>query len=38
MSSGNAMRQLEERHAAIKVELMVWSTKLDLLALSYANG
>ncbi|KAK6621678.1 hypothetical protein RUM44_001485 [Polyplax serrata] len=38
MSSGNAMRQLEERHSATKIELMVWSTKLDLLALSYANG
>lgn len=38
MSSGNAMRQLEERHVATKIELMVWSTKLDLLALSYANG
>lgn len=38
MTSSNAMRQLEERHVATKVELMVWSTKMDLLALSHANG
>ncbi|KAL1138965.1 hypothetical protein AAG570_009026 [Ranatra chinensis] len=34
----NAMRQLEERHMATKVDLMVWSNKMDLLALSNAKG
>ncbi|XP_071452443.1 anaphase-promoting complex subunit 4 [Hetaerina americana] len=34
MSSSNAMRQLEERHVANEVELMVWSNRMDLLALS----
>jgi len=32
------MRQLEERHVATKVELMVWSNKMDLLALSNVRG
>ncbi|XP_039295073.1 anaphase-promoting complex subunit 4 [Nilaparvata lugens] len=32
------MKLLEERHMATKVELMVWSHKLDLLALSNAKG
>jgi hypothetical protein len=34
----NAMRQLEERHMATKVDLVVWSNKMDLLALSNAKG
>lgn len=34
----NAMRQLEERHVATKVELMVWCNKMDLLALSNVRG
>ncbi|KAJ4436697.1 hypothetical protein ANN_16829 [Periplaneta americana] len=38
MTSSNAMRQLEERHVATKVELMVWSNKMDLLALSNVRG
>ncbi|KAJ9589849.1 hypothetical protein L9F63_017004 [Diploptera punctata] len=38
MSASNAMRQLEERHVATKVELMVWSNKMDLLALSNVRG
>ncbi|PSN37237.1 Anaphase-promoting complex subunit 4 [Blattella germanica] len=38
MASSNAMRQLEERHVATKVELMVWSNKMDLLALSNVRG
>uniref|UniRef100_A0A1B6CIQ6 Anaphase-promoting complex subunit 4 n=1 Tax=Clastoptera arizonana TaxID=38151 RepID=A0A1B6CIQ6_9HEMI len=36
--SSNAMRQLEERHVANKVELMVWCNKMDLLALSNVKG
>lgn len=32
------MRQLEERHVATKVELMLWSNKMDLLALSNVRG
>nr|CAD7406082.1 unnamed protein product [Timema cristinae] len=38
MSSTNPMRQLEERHLATQVELMVWSDKMDLLALANARG
>lgn len=38
MSASSAMRQLEERHVATKVELMVWSNKMDLLALSNVRG
>ncbi|KAK7790646.1 hypothetical protein R5R35_006539 [Gryllus longicercus] len=38
MSTSNAMRQLEERHVATKVELLVWSNKMDLLALSNVRG
>ncbi|GFG34068.1 hypothetical protein Cfor_11412 [Coptotermes formosanus] len=38
MTSSNAMRQLEERHVATKVELMLWSNKMDLLALSNVRG
>ncbi|CAH1388695.1 unnamed protein product [Nezara viridula] len=34
----SAMRQLEERHMASKIELMVWSNKMDLLALSNVKG
>ncbi|XP_014251686.1 anaphase-promoting complex subunit 4 [Cimex lectularius] len=34
----NPMRQLEERHLATKVDLLVWSNKMDLLALSNAKG
>ncbi|XP_046682926.1 anaphase-promoting complex subunit 4-like [Homalodisca vitripennis] len=36
--SGHIIRQLEERHVAIKVDLMVWSNKMDLLALSNSKG
>lgn len=32
------IRQLEERHVASKVDLMVWSSKMDLLALSNTKG
>ncbi|XP_063635710.1 anaphase-promoting complex subunit 4 [Cydia splendana] len=32
------MRQLEERHVANQVDLMVWSNRLDLLALSNFKG
>ncbi|XP_046395508.1 anaphase-promoting complex subunit 4 [Ischnura elegans] len=38
MSSSNAMRQLEERHVANEVDLMVWSNRMDLLALSNVRG
>ncbi|XP_063233204.1 anaphase-promoting complex subunit 4 [Bacillus rossius redtenbacheri] len=38
MSSSNPMRQLEERHVAIKVEQMAWSDKMDLLALANVRG
>ncbi|KAI5732612.1 hypothetical protein M8J76_002345 [Diaphorina citri] len=33
-----SMRQLEERHVANKIELMVWSNKMDLLAFSNTKG
>ncbi|XP_034239473.1 anaphase-promoting complex subunit 4 [Thrips palmi] len=33
-----SMRLLDERHVAIKVELMLWSSKMDLLALSNTRG
>lgn len=33
-----SMRQLEERHVATKIELMVWSNKMDLLAFSNTKG
>uniref|UniRef100_A0A146L2N3 Anaphase-promoting complex subunit 4 n=1 Tax=Lygus hesperus TaxID=30085 RepID=A0A146L2N3_LYGHE len=33
-----AMRQMEERHMATKVDLMVWSQKMDLLAITNAKG
>ncbi|KAG8224832.1 hypothetical protein J437_LFUL002279 [Ladona fulva] len=36
--SSNAMRQLEERHVANEVEMMVWSNRMDLLALSNVRG
>ncbi|XP_049835951.1 anaphase-promoting complex subunit 4-like isoform X2 [Schistocerca gregaria] len=36
--ASNAMRQLEERHVASKIERMVWSNKMDLLALSNVRG
>lgn len=36
--ASNAMRQLEERHVACKIERMVWSNKMDLLALSNVRG
>ncbi|XP_054268387.1 anaphase-promoting complex subunit 4 isoform X2 [Macrosteles quadrilineatus] len=36
--SGHIIRQLEERHVASKVDLMVWSNKMDLLALSNTKG
>ncbi|CAG9563159.1 unnamed protein product [Danaus chrysippus] len=32
------MRQMEEKHVANKVDLMVWSNRLDLLALSNFKG
>jgi hypothetical protein len=32
------MRQMEERHVANQVDLMVWSNRLDLLALSNFKG
>lgn len=32
------MRQMEERHVANQVDLMVWSNKLDLLAISNFKG
>ncbi|XP_066998816.2 anaphase-promoting complex subunit 4 [Anabrus simplex] len=38
MSVSCAMRQMEERHVATKVELMVWCSKMDLLALSNVRG
>uniref|UniRef100_A0A8D8X9F5 Anaphase-promoting complex subunit 4 n=1 Tax=Cacopsylla melanoneura TaxID=428564 RepID=A0A8D8X9F5_9HEMI len=33
-----SMRQLEERHVATKIELMVWSNKMDLLVFSNTKG
>lgn len=33
-----AMRQVEERHVAYQVDLMVWSNRLDLLAISNFKG
>lgn len=36
--SAPIIRQLEERHVASKVDLMVWSSKMDLLALSNTKG
>ncbi|XP_065344701.1 anaphase-promoting complex subunit 4 isoform X2 [Cloeon dipterum] len=38
MSSSSAMRFLEERHVAIVVDLLVWSHRMDLLALSNVRG
>lgn len=32
------MRQMEEKHVANQVDLMVWSNRLDLLALSNFKG
>jgi len=32
------MRFLEERHVAIVVELLVWSHRMDLLALANCRG
>ncbi|CAH2063278.1 unnamed protein product, partial [Iphiclides podalirius] len=32
------MRQVEERHVAYQVDLMVWSNRLDLLAISNFKG
>lgn len=36
--TSNGMRQLEERHMATKVDIMIWSNKMDLLALSNSKG
>ncbi|KAK3927741.1 Anaphase-promoting complex subunit 4 [Frankliniella fusca] len=33
-----SMRLLDERHVALKIELMLWSNKMDLLALSNMKG
>ncbi|KAE8748988.1 hypothetical protein FOCC_FOCC004155 [Frankliniella occidentalis] len=33
-----SMRLLDERHVALKIELMLWSNKMDLLALSNTKG
>ncbi|KAF4523079.1 hypothetical protein B566_EDAN003091 [Ephemera danica] len=38
MATSSAMRLLEERHVAIVVESLVWSNKMDLLALSNVRG
>ncbi|XP_059480351.1 anaphase-promoting complex subunit 4 [Neocloeon triangulifer] len=38
MSSSTSMRFLEERHVAIVVDLLVWSHRMDLLALSNVRG
>lgn len=32
------MRLVDERHVALKIELMLWSNKMDLLALSNVRG
>ena len=36
--TSNSMRLLDERHVATKVDLMSWSNKMDLLALSNIRG
>lgn len=33
-----AMRQVEERHVTYQVDLMVWSNRLDLVAISNFKG
>lgn len=33
-----SMRLVDERHVALKIELMLWSNKMDLLALSNVRG
>lgn len=38
MSEQGAFRQVDEKHVAVEVELMVWSPKFDLVALSNVQG
>lgn len=37
-SSKGVMRQVEEKYAMNEIDLIVWSNKIDLLALSNAKG
>jgi hypothetical protein len=38
MPEQGAFRQVDEKHVAVEVELMVWSPKFDLVALSNVQG
>lgn len=38
MPECSAFKQVDEKHVAVEVELMVWSPKFDLVALSNVQG
>ena len=38
MPEQGAFKQVDEKHVAVEVELMVWSPKFDLVALSNVQG
>ncbi len=37
-SSASTMRQLEERQVESEIDAMLWSPKMDILALANSNG
>jgi hypothetical protein len=38
MTESTAFRQMDEKHVSVDVELMLWSPKFDLVALSNVQG